>query len=123
MPEIELSDYYVELIGFLLTLLVGLAIKDWATSLVKGINFKYNSSLKEGDKVILDGQQAMIIKIGMSQTVFGVYSSDGWTWRYVPNERIATLKLAKVVDSELHQDTKEEKAQKIKELLDGDKNA
>ena len=114
MPEIELSDYYVELIGFLLTLLIGLAIKDWATSLVKGINFKYNSSLKEGDKVILDGQQAMIIKIGMSQTVFGVYSPDGWTWRYVPNERIATLKLAKVVDSELHQDTKEEKAQKIK---------
>ena len=54
MPEIELSDYYVDLIGWLLTLLLGLAIKDWATSLVKGINFKYNSSLKEGDKVILE---------------------------------------------------------------------
>tara|TARA_Y100001938_G_scaffold116001_1_gene159711 strand:+ start:638 stop:1009 length:372 start_codon:yes stop_codon:yes gene_type:complete len=122
MPEIQLSEYYVELIGFLLTLLIGLAIKDWATSLVKGLNFKYNSSLKEGDKVILDDDQAMIIKIGTTQTVFGVYSDDGYTWRFIPNERIPYIKIAKVVDSELHQDSKEEKAQKIKELLEGDKD-
>ena len=77
MPEIQLSEYYVELVGFLLTLLVGLAIKDWATSFVK----------------------------------------DGYTWRYVPNERIAMMKLAKVVDPELHADTAEEKAKKIEDLL------
>jgi hypothetical protein len=117
MPEIQLSEYYVELVGFLLTLLVGLAIKDWATSFVKGALFRFNSPLKEGDKVILDGQQAMIIKVGMTQTVFGVYSDDGYTWRYVPNERIAMMKLAKVVDPELHADTAEEKAKKIEDLL------
>ena len=98
MPEIQLSEYYVELVGFLLTLLVGLAIKDWATSFVKGALFRFNSPLKEGDKVILDGQQAMIIKVGMTQTVFGVYSDDGYTWRYVPNERIAMMKLAKKIE-------------------------
>jgi hypothetical protein len=53
----------------------------------------------------------------MTQTVFGVYSDDGYTWRYVPNERIAMMKLAKVVDPELHADTAEEKAKKIEDLL------
>ena len=45
--------------------------------------------------------------------VFGVYGDDGYTWRFVPNERIAMLKLEKIVDPELHADTKQEKAQKI----------
>lgn len=122
MPAIELSDYYIELIGFLLTLLIGLAIKDWATSFVKGAMFRFGSSFKEGDRVILDGNQAMIIKIGMSQTVFGIYSDDGYTWRYVPNEKISTLKIAKVVDPELHADSVEEKAKRIEDLLGRNKN-
>jgi len=117
MPPIELNQYYTELIGFLLTLLVGLAIKDWATGFIKGSMFRIKSSFKEGEKVILDGDQAMIVKIGLTETVFGVYSNDGYTWRYVPNERIPMLKLSKIVDPELHQDSREEKARKIEDLL------
>ena len=119
MPPIELNQYYTELAGFLLTLLVGLAIKDWATGFIKGSMFRLKSSFKEGDKVILDGNQAMIVKIGLTETVFGVYSSDGYVWRYVPNERIPMLKLSKIVDPELHQDSREEKAKKIEDLLKG----
>ena len=95
------------------TLLVGLSIRDWATAFVKGARFRFDPSFAEGDKVILDDQQAMIIKIGLNTTVFGVYGDDGYTWRFVPNERIAMLKLEKIVDPELHADTKQEKAQKI----------
>jgi hypothetical protein len=113
MPDIQLSQFYIEFIGFTLTLIVALAMRDWATSLVKGLKFKMNKAFTEGDKVILDGCPALIVKIGMSETVFGVYGKEGYTWRYVPNERIAFLKLEKIVDPDLHRDSDEEKAQKI----------
>ena len=113
MPPIELSQFYVEFAGFILTLIVALALRDWATSLIKGLKFKMNRAFSEGDKVILDGCPALIVKIGMSETVFGVYGKEGYTWRYVPNERIAFAKLEKIVDPDLHRDSDEEKAQKI----------
>ncbi len=117
MPEVVLSDFYVEFIGFLLTLMIGLAIRDAATSFVKGAKFRFNPAFKEGDKVRLDGQHALIVKIGMSETVFGIYGDDGYTWRYVPNTRIEFLKLEKIVDPELHRDTQQEKAQKIVDAM------
>jgi hypothetical protein len=113
MPDIQLSQFYIEFIGFTLTLIVALAMRDWATSLVKGLKFKMNKAFTEGDKVILDGCPALIVKIGMSETVFGVYGKEGYTWRYVPNERIAFSKLEKIVDKDLHRDTDEEKAKKL----------
>ena len=68
--------------------------------------------------VILDGNEALIVKIGLSETVFGVYSDKGYTWRYVPNERIPMLKLEKVINKDLHLDTDEEKAEKLQSLID-----
>ena len=117
MPPIELSEYYVEFIGFLLTLIVGLSVRDAATSFVKGAKFRFNPAFKEGDKVILDGNPALIVKIGLSETVFGVYGDDGYTWRYVPNTRIEFLKLEKIVDPDLHRDTDQERAQKLVDAL------
>ena len=113
MPEIVLSQFYIEFVGFTLTLIVALAMRDWATSFIKGMKFKMNRAFNEGDKVILDGCPALIVRLGMSETVFGVYGKDGYTWRYVPNERIAFSKLEKIVDPDLHADTELEKAQKI----------
>ena len=34
MFELTLNDFYVEFLGFVLTLLVGLALKDWAVGFV-----------------------------------------------------------------------------------------
>ena len=113
MPEIVLSDFYMEFIGFLLTLIVGLSIRDWAGAFVKGAKFRFNPAFQEGDKVLLDGSPALIVKIGLSETVFGIYGEDGYTWRYVPNTRIEFLKLEKIVDPDLHRDTAQEKAQKM----------
>tara|TARA_B100000287_G_C20333233_1_gene662636 strand:- start:121 stop:534 length:414 start_codon:yes stop_codon:yes gene_type:complete len=117
MPPIELSEYYVEFIGFLLTLIVGLSVRDAATSFVKGAKFRFNPAFKEGDKVILDGNPALIVKIGLSETVFGVYGEEGYTWRYVPNTRIEFLKLEKIVDPDLHRDTDQERAQKLVDAM------
>ena len=97
MPEIQLSEFYVEFLGFVITLIVALSVRDWATSFVKGMKFKLNRAFNEGDKVILDGCPALIVRIGTSETVFGVYNKDGYTWRYVPNEKIENLKIEKII--------------------------
>ena len=99
------------------SIIVGMWIKDWATGFAKGARFRMSKSFNEGDKVILEGKPALIIKIGFTETVFGVYNDDGYTWRYVQNERIPYLKLEKIVDKDLHQDTDQEKAQKIIDQL------
>ena len=117
--EMNLEQYYVEISIFILSVLGGLALKDYSVSFIKGLKFKLNSQFKEGDKVLLDGEQAMIIKIGMGTTVFGVYGRDGYTWRYISNTKIESLKLEKIVDKDLHQDSAYEKRQKLKNILEG----
>jgi hypothetical protein len=105
-------------ISVLISLLVAIWLKDYATSLAKGLKFKMNPAFNEGDEVLLDGELSMIVKIGTRETVFGVYSERGYTWRYVPNERIPYLKLEKVIKKDLHIDTDEEKAEKMKTAID-----
>ena len=117
--EMNLEQYYVEISIFIASVLGGLALKDYSVSFIKGLKFKLNSQFKEGDKVLLDGEQAMIIKIGMGTTVFGVYGRDGYTWRYISNTKIESLKLEKIVDKDLHQDSAYEKAKKLKDILEG----
>ena len=116
--SMNLSDMLLPWIGVLISLVVAIWFKDFATGLAKGLKFKMDPAFNEGDEVLLDGELAMIVKIGVRQTVFGVYSERGYTWRYVPNERIPVLKLEKVIKKDLHVDTYEEKAKKMKTLID-----
>ena len=115
---LELTNLLMPFISALLLLVITLWFKDFATKIAKGMAFKMNKSFNEGDTVILDGQDALIVKIGLSETVFGVYSDKGYTWRYVPNERIPMLKLEKVINKDLHLDTDEEKAAKLQAMID-----
>ena len=116
--SMEVTDFILPWIGILISLVIAIWFKDFATGLAKGLKFKMDPAFNEGDEVLLDGELAMIVKIGARQTVFGVYSDRGYTWRYVPNERIPVLKLEKVIKKDLHVDTDEEKAEKMKSLID-----
>ena len=80
--------------------------------------FKMDKAFNEGDSVIFEGQDSVIVKIGLTTTVFGLYGERGYTWRYVPNERISSLKLEKVINKDLHIDTDHEKAAKLQALID-----
>jgi len=98
----QLSELITPFIVALLMLVISLWFKDFATKIAKGLAFSLNKSFQEGDKVILDGERALIVKVGLTQTVFGITKSNGewdgdYVWRYVPNERIPYLKLEKVV--------------------------
>ncbi len=116
--SLELTEYLVPWIALLISLVVTMWIKDWVTAFVKGMQFRRNPAFQEGDHVILDGTPSVIVKIGIQETVFGVYSDRGYTWRYVPNVRIPLLKLEKVINPELHLDTEEEKAEKLQKMID-----
>ena len=117
LPTFEISDFYIEFIAYAFSILVIMWIKDAITAFMEGMKFRTNKHFKEGDKVLLEGQQAMIINIGWRQSVFGVYSKDGYTWRFIPNKRIEFLKLEKIVDPDLHPDTAKERAEKLQKIL------
>ena len=103
MTVTQLSEYVTQLflpiIATMMVVLIGLAMKDAAAAIAKGMAFRFNGVFKEGDIVFLDGQRAIIVKIGILQSVFGVTKDDGtYCWRYVTNTRIDTLKLEKILD-------------------------
>ena len=117
--SMTLATLLVPWIAILISLITALWLKDFAQNLMVGMKFRFNNAFNEGDKVLLDGHDALIVKIGIRDTVFGVYSDKGYTWRYVPNVRIPMLKLEKIINPELHLDTEEEKAEKLQKLIDG----
>lgn len=114
----DLTALILPWIAVLISAIIAFMLKDFVTNFAKGMAFQMNRAFNEGDKVILDGSDAIIVKVGMKQTVFGVFSDKGYTWRYVPNERIPFLKLEKVVDSELHKDSEEEKGRRLQRMID-----
>ena len=116
--SMDLTGMLLPWITVLISLVAAIWFKDFAIGLAKGLKFKMDPAFNEGEEVILDGELSMIVKIGVRQTVFGVYSSRGYTWRYVPNERIPFLKLEKVIKKDLHIDTDVEKAEKLKSIID-----
>ena len=98
----EITELILPYIGMVLIVVFGFMLKDFAMKWGKGIAFQLNKQFQEGDHVLIDGERALIVKIGMTQTVFGVTKSNGefdgdYVWRYVPNERIEFLKLEKII--------------------------
>ena len=98
----EMTEFLLPYIGMVMIVIFGFMLKDFATKMSKGIAFSMNKQFQEGDHVLIDGERALIVKIGFTQTVFGVTKSNGefdgdYVWRYVPNERIDFLKLEKII--------------------------
>ena len=98
----DLTELILPWVAVLMSAIIAFMLKDFVSSFSKGIKFKFNPQFREGDKVILDSERALIVKIGLTETVFGVTKSSGefdgdYVWRYVPNERISFLKLEKLI--------------------------
>lgn len=114
---ISMTDMLVPWITILISIAAAFWFKEFAQNLVAGLSFKWNGNFREGDQVILDGHDAMVIKIGMMETVFGRYTENGYTWQYVPNEKLEYHNLEKIVHRDLHLDTDIEKGQRVIELM------
>ena len=124
---IEITEFLLPYIGMVMIVIIGFMIKDFATKMSKGIAFSMNKQFQEGDHVLIDGERALIVKIGYTQTVFGVTKSGGdfdgdYVWRYVPNERIDFLKMEKIIFDQTPLNNKERitnNSNKIEELQNG----
>ena len=68
----KLTEILVPWIAVLFSIMIAFWLKDFAQNFMVGLKFRMNSAFNEGDKVILDGNDALIVKIGMRDTVFGV---------------------------------------------------
>lgn len=101
--ENRIAEWITPFISGAVILIVSLWLKDSAGRVAKGLSFKFSRQFNEGDEVVLDGERALIIKIGFFHTVFGIYKTGtnsakvSHYWRYVPNERIPFLKIEKIV--------------------------
>ena len=114
----ELTTLLLPWISILISIVFVFWFKDFATSLAKGLKFKQNPLFNEGDKVLLEGQDAIIVKIGLRSTVFGLYTDRGYTWRVIANERIEYVKLEKIIDTNVHMDSEAEQGKRIQHLID-----
>ena len=124
---LEITAFLLPYIGMVFIVVLAFIFKDYTTKWAKGIAFKLNRQFQEGDHVLLDGERALIVKIGLTQTVFGVTKNGGeldgdYVWRYVPNERIDFLKLEKIIFDHTPLNNKNRIAdnkEQIKELKNG----
>lgn len=114
----ELGDVLAPWIAILISISAAFWFKDFATNLMQGLKFKMNPAFNEGDAIILDDEDAIIVKVGLRESVFGVYTAKGYTWRYIPNDRIKFHKLEKVINKNLHLDTDAEKGRRIQDMID-----
>lgn len=83
------------IIGWI-AIIIGLVLKDILTSVTFGIMFYLDPQFKEGDKVYIDDEEAIIQKIGFSITIFKITETS--RWRYIKNEKIRYHKLEKQVE-------------------------
>ena len=127
IAAVEMTEFLLPYIGMVLIVIFGFMLKDFATKMSKGIAFSMNKQFQEGDHVLIDGERALIVKIGFTQTVFGVTKSNGefdgdYVWRYVPNERIDYLKLEKIIFDQTPLNNKTKitvNTERIKEMENG----
>ena len=127
LAALEITELLLPYIGMVMIVIFGFMLKDFATKMSKGIAFSMNKQFQEGDHVLIDGERALIVKIGFTQTVFGVTKSNGefdgdYVWRYVPNERIDFLKLEKIIFDHTPLNNKDrihKNTQKIEEIQNG----
>jgi small-conductance mechanosensitive channel len=94
----DIASWSTPLIAATLALVIGLAMKDWAANLITGLKFKFDEAWHEGGHCFIDGEPAVIVKIGISETVFQIQNGRGTVWRHVSNERIKYLRIERVID-------------------------
>ena len=114
----ELTDILAPWIAILISISAAFWFKDFAVNIMSGLKFKFKPAFNEGDHIILDDCDAIIVKIGLRESVFGVYSDKGYVWRFIPNDRLKFHKLEKIINKDLHLDSDAEKGRRMQAMID-----
>jgi len=87
------------MIGIIVLILLFL-FKDYTVNIASGLAFKLNKDFNEGDLVLIDDKEAIIVNIGLRQTKFQFKHKNKITWKYVYNSRIPWMNISKVIYKE-----------------------
>lgn len=93
-----------ELLIFVIVSIIFFIFKDFATNFASGLAFKMSKDFNEGDLVLIDGEPAVIIDIGIRQTKFQHIRDGKLVWRFVYNTRIPHMNISKVIDNGIIED-------------------
>lgn len=96
----NLTDIMLPWVALLVSVVIAIWIKDFATNFAKGLAFKRKPGFEPGDRVYLDGEEALIISIGIQETVFEIKRNGLTLWRYVPNTHTDSVRLEKIIKDE-----------------------
>ena len=118
----SITDLLAPWIAILISLSAVFWFKDFAVNLMSGLKLKFNPAFNEGDHISLDDSDAIIVKIGLRESVFGVYSEKGYVWRYISNDRIKLHKIEKIINKNLHLDSEAEKGRRLQAMIDKAQN-
>ena len=64
-------------------MVLALVMKDWVANLITGLKFKFDEGWHEGAHCYVDREPALIVKIGISETIFQIPNGHGTVWRYI----------------------------------------
>lgn len=96
--SLDVAVWLTPIIALSLSLIVGLAIKNAITNFMCGVRFIVGEAFNTGDVVVIDGsQEALIIKVGIYETIFQTEQDGKTLWRHVPNSRLDFMNISRVI--------------------------
>ena len=98
LTELYLKEYIQHLVWIGLSMMSWMLVKDFLARFAAGLSFYWDKNFNAGDHVIIDNEAAIIVSIGIRETVFEIKTEkEGIKWRYVPNDKIKSLKIEKII--------------------------
>jgi|TARA_R110001606_G_scaffold15063_4_gene62429 hypothetical protein len=94
---LSLENYMNPLLTLLVSGVIALWFKDMVGDIVASIRWKMKPGFEPGHVVILEGEEATIISIGLRETIFEIDNGRGKVWRYIENKRMPMMRLEKVI--------------------------
>lgn len=95
----EIKLFVEEMLGhygwMIITIIFGFLFKESIVNAVQGFMVFVGNDFNNDDVIYISGREARIVRVGISKTVF--YMTDRGTKMIVPNERLKSLTLEKVL--------------------------
>lgn len=99
IQELVTAFLQSDIVLWLILVIIMFILKDAIASFAKGVGFKlFKSEFKRGNTIYIDDTEYTVINIGLTETVLQTIQDQKVIWRYIPNEKISSLKVSVVID-------------------------
>jgi small-conductance mechanosensitive channel len=97
MGEKEIAEFILQsnFLAIILAVIIGMMLRDIVNTVSKGLLFKLSKYFNNGDDIVYNGNDGVIINIGWKFTTIDVEEDCGKIRYYVDNSEIPKLRLGK----------------------------